>query len=859
MKQNEERIKELNEEKEQKTEKRSNLSKNKEKFQKELEEKEAKLAELSKGLSEKEKQIEEKKQVIEQDTDQRYEILSQIHSCEIHTENLEKKKETNQGEIQNTISELDAKREEKQELGKTFYEIENRRNKTAEELEKLNQQRDQIHQKTKKYEERQNQLTEEFRVKSARQKFLIETEKEKEGYIKSVKALLQECEKDANLKSGVHGVLANLITVPKEYEVAIEMALGQAVQNIVTEKETDAKKLVEYLRTNHLGRASFLPIASVHGKKLEKIAKEKESQVIGIASDLVKYDKIYEQIVLSLLGRTVIVEDMDTAIALAKKNNYAFRIVTLKGDFINPSGSITGGSVAQKTVNIIGRSREIEDLGKQIQQLQKEIEKIQKEKEEFTDSNSSLEEEAQSLEASLQESDIVYATEKQKMVAIEENIERLEKRLERLRQENKEIQEQKEAKAKEKEELQKEVEKLEKQIQSFTEEIKKFAESNQERQKYIDDLNFDITNLKISVSSFDESQLSIDEILERIEQEIRNNQMAIENKQKRIEEQKQENKTYTEEIASFEKQIEQVKEEAKTSSLKVEEQKQLRTEKNQQLTEIEKEVSHQFEVLEGLKEQIVKTEVKKTKVEQDLQDEINELWEEYELTPSQIVDSVRPDNLAKAQKEVNDLKRQIRDLGSIHIDSIEEYKKTKERYDFMCEQRLDLENTAAKLRQVISQMTETMKEQFKEKFHLINQNFNEVFVELFGGGKAELILEDEEHILDCGIDIRVQPTGKKLQNMMLLSGGEKALTAIALLFAILKLNPAPFCILDEIEAALDDVNVYRFADYLRKFSKETQFLVITHRKGTMEIADSVYGVTMEENGISKLLSIQLNQ
>lgn len=859
MKQNEERIKELNEEKEQKTEKRSNLSKNKEKFQKELEEKEAKLAELSKGLSEKEKQIEEKKQVIEQDTDQRYEILSQIHSCEIHTENLEKKKETNQGEIQNTISELDAKREEKQELGKTFYEIENRRNKTAEELEKLNQQRDQIHQKTKKYEERQNQLTEEFRVKSARQKFLIETEKEKEGYIKSVKALLQECEKDANLKSGVHGVLANLITVPKEYEVAIEMALGQAVQNIVTEKETDAKKLVEYLRTNHLGRASFLPIASVHGKKLEKIAKEKESQVIGIASDLVKYDKIYEQIVLSLLGRTVIVEDMDTAIVLAKKNNYAFRIVTLKGDFINPSGSITGGSVAQKTVNIIGRSREIEDLGKQIQQLQKEIEKIQKEKEEFTDSNSSLEEEAQSLEASLQESDIVYATEKQKMVAIEENIERLEKRLERLRQENKEIQEQKEAKAKEKEELQKEVEKLEQQIQSFTEEIQKFAESNQERQKYIDDLNFDITNLKISVSSFDESQLSIDEILERIEQEIRNNQMAIENKQKRIEEQKQENQTYTEEIASFEKQIEQVKEEAKTSSLKVEEQKQLRTEKNQQLTEIEKEVSHQFEVLEGLKEQIVKTEVKKTKVEQDLQDEINELWEEYELTPSQIVDSVRPDNLAKAQKEVNDLKGQIRDLGSIHIDSIEEYKKTKERYDFMCEQRLDLENTAAKLRQVISQMTETMKEQFKEKFHLINQNFNEVFVELFGGGKAELILEDEEHILDCGIDIRVQPTGKKLQNMMLLSGGEKALTAIALLFAILKLNPAPFCILDEIEAALDDVNVYRFADYLRKFSKETQFLVITHRKGTMEIADSVYGVTMEENGISKLLSIQLNQ
>ena len=221
--------------------------------------------------------------------------------------------------------------------------------------------------------------------------------------------------------------------------------------------------------------------------------------------------------------------------------------------------------------------------------------------------------------------------------------------------------------------------------------------------------------------------------------------------------------------------------------------------------------------------------------------------------------NIQPENLAKAQKEVMNLKEQIRNLGSINIDSIEEYKKTKERYDFMCEQRLDLENTATKLRQVISQMTDTMKEQFREKFKLINQNFNEVFVELFGGGKAELILEDEEHILECGIDIRVQPTGKKLQNMMLLSGGEKALTAIAILFAILKLSPAPFCILDEIEAALDDVNVYRFADYLRKFSEETQFLVITHRKGTMEIADSVYGVTMEENGISKLLSIRLKQ
>ena len=234
------------------------------------------------------------------------------------------------------------------------------------------------------------------------------------------------------------------------------------------------------------------------------------------------------------------------------------------------------------------------------------------------------------------------------------------------------------------------------------------------------------------------------------------------------------------------------------------------------------------------------------------------MWEEYEITPNTIKEEYKkPDNIALTQKKVNVLRKDLRELGSVNIDSIEEYKTMKERYDFMCEQRVDLEDTMAKLRKIISDMTNTMKEQFKSQFEIINKNFSEVFKELFGGGNASLKLEDEENILECGIDINVQPPGKKLQNMMLLSGGEKAFTAIALLFAILKINPAPFCVLDEIEAALDDVNVYRFAEYLKKFSKDTQFLVITHRKGTMEAADTVYGVTMEENGISKLLSMKL--
>ena len=250
-------------------------------------------------------------------------------------------------------------------------------------------------------------------------------------------------------------------------------------------------------------------------------------------------------------------------------------------------------------------------------------------------------------------------------------------------------------------------------------------------------------------------------------------------------------------------------------------------------------------------------DIKKSKLELELEQIVNKLWEEYELTPNNTGDIKKTEKPQEVQKQVNSIRSQIRDLGSVNVDAISEYKELKERYDFMSEQRLDLEDSSNKLKKVISEMTDTMKKQFAEQFKIINKNFGEVFAELFGGGKAELILADEENILECGIEIEVQPPGKKLQNMMLLSGGERAFTAIALLFAILKINPAPFCVLDEIEAALDDVNVYRFAEYLKKFSNDSQFLVITHRKGTMEAADTVYGITMEEKGISKLLSMKL--
>ena len=853
-----EKIQELKQELEQKEAKKDNLKQNKEKFEKELNEKQEELAKITEKLSAKELEIEGYKQTVEQNTDKKYELQSEINAQEINFQNYEKRQNQIKQEIQTTISELDNTRMNKEEISKGFYESENKKNKAQKSLEEVAKQKQEANQKIKSFESNINILSSDMRIKESRLKFLIETEKEKEGYIKSVKSLLKDCENIKDLGKGMHGVLANIIEVPDELETAIEMCLGASLQNIVTDTEEDAKKLVEHLRKNNLGRASFLPVASVKGKKLEKL-KGNESGVIGIASDLVKFNKKYEQIILNLLGRTVIVDNMDTAIKVAKQNGYTFRIVTKDGDLINPSGAITGGSVAKKTVNILGRGKEIEKLEKEIKNIKAKIQKLEEEKEEYEQSIEGILELSANLEKELQEIDITYATEKQKMISIDENIQKLQNRLNKLKEEQKNLETLKQEAIEQKEKIQEETQKITNQNEELSKLISEFAELNKDDQKYIDDLNFDITNLKISVSSFDESEASIQEIQERINQELNNAKTSIENKNNQIEQIKVDNENLEKSIQETLNKIEEIKQKVNNSSSEIEKMKQERTQKSEKLSKQEDEITSKFKIIEDLKSQLVKLDVKKTKVEEDINTIINKMWEEYELTPNNVEGYAKPENVALTQKRVNNIRTEIRDLGSVNVDSIEEYKNLKDRYDFMSEQRLDLENTMSKLRKVITDMTQIMKEQFREKFKIINKNFGEVFAELFGGGKASLNLEDEENILECGIEITVQPPGKKLQNMMLLSGGEKAFTAIALLFAILKINPAPFCVLDEIEAALDDVNVFRYADYLKKFTEHTQFLVITHRKGTMEAADTVYGVTMEESGISKLLSMKLNK
>lgn len=851
-----EKINELKEEEKQKIAKKENLYNNKEKFEKELKEKEEELSKLTTKLSSKQLEIENKKRIIEENTDNKYEMQNEINTQDVKVDSIIKNVKSKTEELDLTISELDQSRLKKSEIEQNFLDIENKRNEIKNDLSEIENKKIEADNKIKTYELQINQLGQEIRIKESRLKFLEETEKEKEGYTKSVKSLLKSAEVNEELKKGLHDVVANLINVKKEYEIAIEMALGASLQNVVTETEQDAKRLIEYLRNNNLGRVTFLPISAVNGKKLEK-AHLNIKGVIGIASDLVEYNNKYDGIFKNLLGRTVIVEDMEAGVAVAKKNSYSFRIVTLKGDIINSSGAMTGGSVQAKTVNILGRSREIEALKEELKSLDIKIKNKEEEKEKYIESIEDLLETIESLETNLQEIDIEYATQKQKVELIVENVDKLVSRMDKTKQEIENLNKQKTEIIEHKKQLIENLENLEEEIQKLNLEVEEFVRVNKDDQTYIDNLNMDITNLKISVSSFEESEMSIDEITERIKIDIKNNTLSLESKKDQIEKNKQEEVSLKAKIDELQNDIVKIKENVKNSGSKIEELKNNKNEKNTYLEKIEKEIEEQFTRLQDIKEQLVKIDIKKNKTSQDLEDVVNKLWEEYELTPNNADGFTKTTDQAKTQKEVNYLRTQIRDLGSINIDSIKEYQTLKERYDFMCEQRLDLENSMSKLKNVISEMINIMKTQFKDKFKLINKNFNEVFTELFGGGKAELILENEEDVLNCGIDIRVQPPGKKLQNMTLLSGGEKAFTAIAILFAILKINPAPFCVLDEIEAALDDVNVNRYAEYLKKFSQYTQFLVITHRKGTMEAADTVYGITMEENGISKLLSMKL--
>ena len=845
---------ELENEIEERSNRKNRLFEDKKRFEDELKEKEEELAKLSESFSNEQKQAEELKAKILSNMDLKFEKMTVLSDISANIEATTRRNNQIDSEVRDNIHELDKERMVKEDASVLLNEVTSKKNRLTEKIEKLSTERETCIKKIAELEEAIKKADDDVRITESRYKFLVETENEHEGYNRAVKEVLTKCKKDSAFGKNIFGAVAGLIEVPSKYETAIEMILGASLQNIVTESEDDAKRAIEFLKTNNLGRASFLPISAVKANKVNEKFKG-DTGVVGVASELVNFDKKYQAVIESLLGRTVVVETMDNAVSLSKKYKYSFRVVTLDGDVVNPSGQMTGGSVQKKTTSLLSRGREIKELEGKLKDLKDKREEAITNLEKYKQDSENTIAEFSEIERELQTIDVDYARESQKMSEIDNNIERYKKKVDLLNGEKEKLLENLETEKGNQLELNNLIENLEKENLDLQEKINELTSKNEEQQKFIDDLNSDIVDLKISVSSFDESAVSIDEMLEMIRQEINNCVQSVENKTAERENLLNENSSLEAKISEMENAINNSDETTREIENKIAELKQDRENKNNELVTIEENITSQFKTLDILKEQNTKLEFRKNKLETDIEDIQNKMWEEYETTPNTAKNYAEV--TSSTAKEVDKLKSEIKGLGNVNVNAIDEYRTLKDRYDFIQTQKEDLEESEKSLNKIIDDMTKLMKIQFAEQFELINKNFAEVFAELFGGGKAILKLADETNILECGIDIEVQPPGKKLQNLMLLSGGERALTAIALLFAILKLNPSPFCVLDEIEAALDDVNVHRYAEYLKNFSEKTQFLIITHRKGSMEAANAMYGVTMQEHGISNLISYKL--
>lgn len=691
-------------------------------------------------------------------------------------------------------------------------------------------------------------------------KVLSEMKNDYEGFFKSVKSILKR--RGTAGFEGICGAVGELISVDKKYELAIEIAVGGALQNIITETEQDAKTAIEFLKKNFLGRGTFLPLSVIKGKNL---GNEKEEVlafpgVLGIAKDLIGYNSKYENVMSSLLGRVIILEDMTCALKLASKTKHRYKLVTLDGDVLNPGGTMTGGSAAKKTSSIFSRSREIVELEEKSKKLKNEsddlFEKIKSRQEKIEEINGELSE----ISRSLQKLYIATASLEQEKLQSVKNIEEKKQRLENATTEFNVLMEQISSAD---EDIVQWSEKL-KIVQGEIDEINKALESyndTMEGDKYARDgiLNT-ITEFKVSISASQQEKNAVIENLHRIkkEEEVLKEEIRMldfesqeflstrGHKELEIEELKNKIARNKEKQQSFEKFRRQISE--KICSVK------------EETNRAEKERQIHFETINKLENDVFKMETKLEHLYEEKDRIFNTVWEEYEITYQQAKEmydeSVSVAEIAGVMKQ---LKAEIKALGAVNVNAIEEFKTVNERYLFLTTQRDDIINAEEKLQKIITDLGTMMQEQFKEQFELISKNFNIVFREMFGGGKAYLKIEDEGNVLESGIEIIAQPPGKNLQNMMLLSGGERALTAIAILFAILKMKPSPFCILDEIEAALDDANVKRFANYLKDFAGGTQFIVITHRKGTMEAADVMYGVTMQEQGISKVISVKFDE
>ena len=676
-----------------------------------------------------------------------------------------------------------------------------------------------------------------------------------DGYGNSIRRVMEQ----KNTVSGIHGVVADLIRVEKKYETAIETALGGSIQNIVTEDETTAKQMIAYLKEHRYGRATFLPLTSV--KKRDNSLRTdvlQENGVIGYADTLVHTADRYQGIAGYLLGRTLVVDHIDHAIGLARKYRYSLRIVTLEGESLQPGGSMTGGAFRNNS-NLLGRSREISvleksvlDLKTQMQETTARLEDIRTARELLKEDLSEVRESIQSarLEQNTARMNLERRQDEQKQQAefyadIQKENRQLQQQTEEIRAEQEALREKMSDSAGIEEELQEENLILQEKLDQLQKEI----QTEQQRQ----------SEILMEESSARQKEVFLRENLEHIREEIE--KLLREQSQIHISSSNQEAET-----RQKQQEQSQIRDRIAAAAQKHTEQKaQLKVlqEEKETLAASYREYFKQREditqQISRLEQEIFRLESQKEKLEESMEHLTSYMWEEYELTlhAADVKEQEVTASPSEIRCRITDLKNEIRRLGNVNVNAIEEYKEVSERFAFMDTQRNDLVEAEKTLQGIIQELDEGMRKQFHEKFAEIQREFDLAFKELFGGGKGTLTLTDGEDVLECGISITAQPPGKKLQNMMQLSGGEKALTAIALLFAIQNLKPSPFCLLDEIEAALDDSNVDRFAGYLHKLTKNTQFIIITHRRGTMNAADRLYGITMQEKGVSTLVSVNL--
>lgn len=687
-----------------------------------------------------------------------------------------------------------------------------------------------------------------------RVRLLEDLEKNMEGYFGAVKAVMKESGRGA--LRGIYGPVSQLITVKDKYSAAIETALGAAVQNIVVDNETDAKRAMGFLKERRAGRATFLPITAIKGRVLSEQGLDDQYGFVSIASDLVSYDNKYSEIIRWLLGRTAVAEDIDSAIAIAKKYSYRFRIVTLDGQVINAGGSMTGGSRVQNA-GILSRGNEIERLKGSLASMQKELDGMLSDYKLLSEDASAAKAELEGAEGDLlrakeenirREGELKLASDK--LASVSSGVKELLEEKETLEKRIESVSSGAEAARSQIDELKETLENKEKELESITGDSKTLQKNREEVASKAAEIRLRIVSLQKDVEA------NTDEItrlknrktghLDRLSElvgEIRE-----------IEEKNDELRALTERLSADEKALKANHGDAQNQ---INELISQRDELEKQANDLRLHERAKSEERERLSGDIARLEERKIAMRNEYDNLTSKLYDEYQLTRREAAAlEIEIDDYSLAAKRLAELKSQIRALGSVNVSAIEEYKEVSERYEFLSGQINDVETSRAELNKMIDDLTGKMAEQFREQFNRINSCFGQTFIELFGGGKAELRLEDERDVLGSDIEIKVQPPGKNVQNINLLSGGEKGLSAIALLFAILKVTPAPFCIFDEVEAALDDVNVSRYAQYVRRMTKNTQFILITHRRGTMEEADVLYGVTMQEKGVSKLLELK---